>query len=103
MTWRPTHFLEVVVLAGDPQAALVVDRPGVRACLGADQHVLELDHPGIGEQERRVASRHETRAGHRGMPALGEELDEPATDLGGGQRHDPWIWGLDGRRHRTQW
>jgi hypothetical protein len=37
------------------------------------------------------------------MPALGEELDEPATDLGGGQRHDPWIWGLDGRRHRTQW
>ena len=63
---------------------------------GADQDVLELDHPGIREEEGRVARRDEARAGHGRMPALGEELDEPATDLGGGQRHDPRIWGLDG-------
>jgi hypothetical protein len=37
------------------------------------------------------------------MPALGEELDEPAADLGGGQRHDPRVWGLVGLRHRAQW
>jgi hypothetical protein len=91
------------VLAGDAQAALVVDGPRVRARLRADQDVLELDHPRIREQERRVAGGHQAGAGHGGMPALGEELDEPAADLGGGQRHDPRIWTLDGRRHRTQW
>ena len=100
---RPADLLEVVVLAGDAQAALVVDRPRVRARLGADQDVLELDHPGVREQQGRVAGRDEAGAGHERVAALGEELDEPAADLGGGQRHDPRIWGLDGWRHRTQW
>ena len=54
---RPADLLEVVVLAGDAQAALVVDRPRVRARLGADQDVLELDHARVGEQQRRVAGR----------------------------------------------
>ena len=100
---RPADLLEVVVLARDAQAALVVDRAVVRARLGADEDVLELDHPRIREQERGVTGRDEARAGHGRMPALGEELDEPATDLGGGQRHDPRVWGLNGGRHRTQW
>ena len=100
---RPADLLEVVVLARDAQAALVVDRSRVRARLGTDQDVLELDHPGVREEQRRVAGRDEARAGHDGVAALGEELDEPAADLGGGQRHDPRIWGLDGGRHRTQW
>ena len=100
---RPPDLLEVVVLARHPQAALVVDRPRVGARLRPDQDVLELDHPRVGEEERRVAGRDEAGARHGGVPALGEELDEPAADLGGGQRHDPRIWGLDGGRHRTQW
>ena len=41
---RPPDLLEVVVLAGDPQDALVVDGPRVRARLGPGQDVLELDH-----------------------------------------------------------
>ena len=41
---RPPDLLEVVVLAGDPQAPLVVDGPGVRALLGPGQDILELDH-----------------------------------------------------------
>ena len=100
---RPPDLLEVVVLAGDAQAALVVDRARVRARLGAGQDVLELDHPRVREQQRLVAGRDEARAGHDGVAALGEELDEPAADLGGGQRHDPRVGGLDGGRHRTQW
>ena len=96
-------LFEVVVLAGHAQAALVVHGPCVRPGFRADQDVLELDHPGVREQERRVAGRHEAGAGHGGVTALGEEFDEPAADLGGGQRHDPGIWTLDGRRHRTQW
>ena len=100
---RPADLLEVVVLAGDAQAALVVDRPRVRARLGAGEDVLELDHAGVGEEQRLVAGRDEAGAGHDGVAALGEELDEPAADLGGGQRHDPRIRGLDGWRHRAQW
>jgi hypothetical protein len=37
------------------------------------------------------------------VPALGEELDEPAADLSGGQRLDPRVWGEIGVRHRAQW
>ena len=103
MTRRAADLLEVVVLAGDAEAALVVDGPRVRAGLGADQDVLELDHPGVREQQRGVAGRHEAGAGHHGVAALGEEVDEPATDLGGGQRHDPRIGDLHGRWHRAQW
>ena len=41
----PADLLEVVVLAGDAQAALVVDGTRVVALLDARQRVLELDHP----------------------------------------------------------
>src|SRR4029079_4997187 len=99
----PADLLEVVVLAGDAQAALIVDGPRVRARLRTDEDVLELDHPRIREQERGVTRRDEARAGDGRVPALGEELDETATDLGSGHRHDPRIFGLDGGRHRTQW
>ena len=96
---RPPDLLEVVVLAGDAQAALVVDRTLVRARLGADQDVLELDHPRVREQQRRVAGRDQAGAGHDRVTALGEELDEAAADLGGGQRDDARIFGRDGGRH----
>jgi hypothetical protein len=33
------------------------------------------------------------------MPALGEELDEPSPDLGGGQGLDPEVGGLGCGRH----
>ena len=91
MARRPADLLEVVVLAGDAQAALVVDRPGVRALLGAGQDVLELDHARVREEQRLVAGRDEAGAGHDRVAALGEELDEAAADLGGGQRRDPRI------------
>ena len=100
---RPADLLEVVVLAGDAQAALVVDRPGVGALLGAGEDVLELDHARVREEQRLVAGRDEAGAGHDGVAALGEELEEPPADLGGGQRRDPRV--VVGRvgRHRPQW
>jgi hypothetical protein len=45
MTRRPADLLEVVVLAGDAETALVIDGAVVAALLGTRQHVLELDHP----------------------------------------------------------
>ena len=54
---RAPDLLEVVVLAGHPQAALDVDGPGVAARLGAGEDLLELDHPGVREEEGLVAGR----------------------------------------------
>ena len=105
MARRAPDLLEVVVLAGHAQAALVVDGPVVRARLRAGQDVLELDHAGVREQQRLVAGRDEARAGHDRVAALGEELDEPAADLGGGQRDDarvPVGMGVDIGRNGTQ-
>ena len=78
---RAAHLLEVVVLPGDPQDALVVDGADVAALLPPGQHVLELDHPGVREEQRLVARRHERGAGHLGVAALSEELDVAAANL----------------------
>ena len=83
---RPADLLEVVVLAGDAQAALVVDGPHVVALLDARQRVLELDHPRVREQQRLVAGGHEARARDDRVAALGEELQEPGADLGAGAK-----------------
>ena len=78
---RTPDLLEVVVLAGDPQRPLIVDRAGIAALLGAGQDVLELDHPAVREEQGLVAGRDEARARHDRVAALGEELDEAPTDL----------------------
>ena len=98
---RPADLLEVVVLAGDAQAALVVDRANVVALLDPAERVLELDHARVREQQRLVARRHEAGAGHHGVPALGEELHEARPDLGRGEVRNRGL--LGGGRHRAQW
>ena len=85
MARRAADLLEVVVLAGHSQAALVVGRADVAALLAPGQHVLELDHARVREQQRLVAGRHERRARHLGVAALGEELDVAAAHLGRGE------------------
>ena len=97
---RAPDLLEVVVLAGDAQAALVVDGARVRALLGPGQRVLELHHPRVREEQRLVAGRDEGSARHDRVAALGEEVDEPPPDLGGGQRLDPGVGFGGGNRHR---
>ena len=97
---RTPDLLEVVVLAGNAQAALVVDGARVRALLGPGQRVLELHHPRVREEQRLVAGRDEGSARHDRVAALGEEVDEPPPDLGGGQRLDPGVGFVGGNRHR---
>ena len=100
---RAPDLLEVVVLAGDPQAALVVDGPGVAALLGPGQGVLERHHPRVDEEQRRIAGRNERGGRHDLVAALGEELHEPPADLGGRQRGDPRVMAKLGARHRRVW
>src|SRR5688500_10345201 len=88
MARGPADLLEVVVLAGHAQAALVVDRPLVAARFAAGQDVLELDHARVAEEQRRSPRRHQAGAGHDGMAPLGKEVEEALTYVGGRQRRD---------------
>src|SRR5258706_2476933 len=103
VAWGPADLLEIVVLAGDAQHPLVVDRTGVRPLLGAREDVLELDHPAVREEERLVSGRHEAGARHDRVEALLEILEKPPPDLRGGPGLDPGIGGAGRARHRPQW
>src|SRR5262249_38499993 len=75
-------FLEIVVLAGDADALLAVDRPLVRPRARTEEHVLELVHAGVGEHKRGIVERHDARRRHERVAVLqGEEVDELAADV----------------------
>ena len=73
--------LQVVVLA--PGAHALLRAGGAReGRLGlAGEEVLELVHPGVGEQQRRIIVRDQRRAGRLSMAALGEVVEEGATGV----------------------
>jgi hypothetical protein len=56
---RVADVLEVVVLAAGAHAALRGGRARVVALLLAEEHVLELHHAGVGEQQRRIVAGHQ--------------------------------------------
>ncbi len=90
MARRVADVLQVVVLAAGAHAALRRRRALVAALVDAQEHVLELDHAGIDEQQRRIVARHERRTRHERV-ALGDEvIEELAADVGdlhGGMAH----------------
>ena len=74
--------LQVVVLAAGAHAFLRRGGARVGALVEAEEHVLELVHAGVGEQQRRVVVRHQ-RAGGNDLVALGgEEVEELLADFG---------------------
>jgi hypothetical protein len=53
-----------------------------------EEDVLELHHPGVGEEQRGVVARDHPGARDHLVATLAEELQEGRTDLvGGGLRH----------------
>ncbi len=77
---RVTDVFKVVVLAAGAHAPLAGSGPDVVAPIFAEEHVLELDHSGIGEQQRRIVSRDERARRHDRMATLEEKLQECAAD-----------------------
>ena len=61
---------EIVVLAADADALLRAGGARVGSALLAEKNVLELDHAGVGEQQRRVVVGHQRRAAHHGVALL---------------------------------
>src|SRR5262245_39830279 len=81
MPERRPDVVEVVVLAADPHALLRRRRAPVRPVLVAEKDVLELVHPGVREQQRRVVARYERRRRDHGVTAAGERGEESLTDV----------------------
>jgi hypothetical protein len=46
----------------------------------AGEHVLELHHAGVGEQQRRVVARHQRAGRHDGVTLGSEEVEEALAD-----------------------
>ena len=87
---RAAHLLQVVVLAPRPHALLRGGRAGERKLLLAQKGSLELDHPGVGEEQCRVAGG-DQRGTRTDCVAAGlEVLEESAADLGGFHRARDW-------------
>src|SRR5262249_25790688 len=84
MAERGPDVVEIVVLAADAHALLRRRRAAVLALFASKKDILELVHPGVREEQRRVVGRHERRARYDAVAVLLEELQERRSDLVGG-------------------
>ena len=92
MPARSPDVVEIVVLAAGADAFLRVGNALPRGLLGAEEIGLELVHPGVGKQQRRVIVRHDGRGPDEGVAVLlDEEVDVSLADLGGRHRHSVRI------------
>ena len=86
-------ILQIVVLAPGPDALLAVDRAVVVPLAGGEEHILELVHPRVGEEQRGVVEGHDLAGGHEHVVVLfGKVVDELLSDFGGGRGHRG-LWG----------
>jgi hypothetical protein len=77
------NLFKVVVLPRHSKAALIVNRPGIRARLRATEQLFELHHPRVREEEGGISCREKRGARHCGMPASLKKGDESRPQFGG--------------------
>jgi hypothetical protein len=93
---------QVVVLAAGAHAFLRGGGAVVAALVEAEKDILELVHPGVGEQQRGVVVRHQRAGSHDLVAFRGEEVEELLADFGafhGGAR--PWTQSVDFKAYPT--
>src|SRR5438477_6004794 len=78
-------ILQVIVLPARPHTLLRRSRPRVIALLQAEEDVLELVHPRIGEEQSRIVMRNERRGVHLAVPLLNKKVEEFPPDLRAGK------------------
>ncbi len=81
MPFCKADIFEVVVLSARAHAFLRRRRPVVIALLQPEKNILELIHPRIGEEECRVAVRHQRRAANAAMSLALKKLEKRLADL----------------------
>ncbi len=85
---RDADVLQVVVLPPCPDALLGGHRPPVPPVLQTEEGVLELHHPGIGKQERRIVLRDQGGTRNPCMRLSLEKRQETLPDLTPRHRHE---------------
>ena len=81
MAARVADIFQVVVLAAGADALLRAGGTRIVAFFQAEEDILELVHPRVGEQQRRVVGGHEGRAAEHAMPAGGKKVEETLSDF----------------------
>ena len=82
MARRITDVFKVVVLAARAHTFLRRRGAVVAALVEAEEHILELVHPGVGEQQGRILVRHQRTGGHDLVAFRREEIEESLADFG---------------------
>ncbi len=78
---RKAHVLKIVMLASRTHTLLRARRPRVRPLLRAQKDILELVHPRIRKQQRRIIGRHQRRRVHAPMPFALEKTQKIFPNL----------------------
>jgi orotidine-5'-phosphate decarboxylase len=73
---------QVIVLAAGTHTFLGGRGTRVAALVEAEKHVLELVHPGVGEQQGRILVRHQRTRGHDLVTLGRKEIEKPLADFG---------------------
>ncbi len=76
-----SYFFEVVVLSADADTFLCVSDSGIIPLAGSEEDFFELIHPGVREEERRVAVRYDGSARNDAMLPGGEKIEERLSDF----------------------
>ena len=79
-----THLVKVVVLASGTYAALRGGRPRVGPLFGAEEHVLELVHSSIGEQQGGIIGRHQRTGAHHLVALRSKKYEKILSDFSSG-------------------
>ena len=82
VTSRVPDIVQVVVLAAGADA-LLSRRCTLQALIQTQEIILELVHPRVGKQQRRVVLRDHGARSHNGVSLALEELQKSRTNLGG--------------------
>ncbi len=88
MPERRPDVVEVVVLAAHAHALLRCRRSTVVAPFLAEEHVLELVHSRVGEQQRRIVGRDQGGRGHDAVAVPGEIVQKTGADVTGSQHEE---------------
>ena len=94
-----SDIVQIIVLAAGADTLLAACCHRVRTLLASEEHIFELIHSGIDEQQGRILGRDQRRAFDDGVAAVCKELKKSAADFITVQVA---LFPLEWRPHRNQ-
>ena len=76
-----THVFQIVVLAASAQTSLNRGCAHITALIGAQEHVLELNHARVGEHQSGIVARHQGTGSHHGVTFGRKKVEEGFANI----------------------